>query len=133
MSDTFSAEERELVDAARAVREHAYAPYSRFRVGAAIRASSGNLYVGCNVENATFGATICAERSAIAQMVAAGDHEIAAVAVFTDAAELAMPCGICRQVIHEHGRGATVVAANPRGFARSSIGELLPNAFSLET
>ncbi len=132
MTAPLAPDEQELVDAARAVREHAYAPYSRFRVGAAVRSAEGNVYLGCNVENATFGATICAERAAIAQLVAAGDHVLAAVAVFTDAAELAMPCGICRQVIREFGSDVGVVSANPRGFARSSIAQLLPLPFSLE-
>lgn len=132
MTASLTTGERALIERARAVREHAYAPYSSFLVGAAVRSLAGNVYVGCNVENATYGATICAERAAIVQMIAAGDHGLAAVAVFTDAAELAMPCGICRQVIHEHGEGAEIVSANPRGFERTTIGELLPRAFELE-
>src|SRR6185436_14159928 len=85
--ETFEA----LIEAARVVREKAYAPYSGFSVGAAVLSESGRIYVGCNVENASYGATICAERSAIVQLVAAGDREITAVAVFVDAKDPAMP------------------------------------------
>src|SRR6185369_16938832 len=87
-----------LVESARTVRDKAYAPYSGFLVGAAVLSESGRIYVGCNVENASYGATLCAERNAIAQLVAAGERNVAAVAVFVDADDPAMPCGICRQV-----------------------------------
>jgi cytidine deaminase len=89
-----------LVQEAKAVRENAHAPYSKYQVGAAIATKSGNIYVGCNVENASFGATICAERSAIVQMVAAGDSNPVACAVVTGD-EGAAPCGMCRQVLAE--------------------------------
>src|SRR6478736_1354176 len=92
-----------LIESARAVRDNAHAPYSGFHVGAAVMSESGHIYVGCNVENASYGATLCAERSAIAQMVAAGEKRLTNVAVFVDADEPAMPCGVCRQVIAEFG------------------------------
>ena len=123
----------ELRDAARAAREQAYAPYSGFQVGAAVLSSTGRRYLGCNVENASYGATLCAERAAVAAMVSAGDREIVAVAVFTDADPPAMPCGICRQVLFELGRDAVVVVASPRAERRTSLGVLLPNAFRLES
>jgi cytidine deaminase len=118
-----------LIESARAVRERAYAPYSGFQVGAAVLTASGEVHVGCNVENASYGATICAERAAIATMVAAGETKITAVVVFVDDEEPAMPCGICRQVIAEFGPGAEIVTATPRKTKRSTIEALLPDAF----
>lgn len=122
----------ELVAAARAVRERAYAPYSQFLVGAALRAENGQIFVGCNVENASYGATICAERSAILAMIAAGQRAIAAVAVFTDADTLAMPCGLCRQVISEFERSARLVVANPRQQRVLGFSEIFPEPFVLD-
>lgn len=121
-----------LVEYARAARDHAYAPYSRFQVGAAIETAGGRVFAGANVENASYGATLCAERSAVAAMVAAGERVIARVAVYTEAAELTMPCGICRQVLVEFGRGATVVVASKDGAKVSSLSELFPHPFLFE-
>ena len=121
-----------LIESARAVRDAAYAPYSGFRVGAAVLSESGKIYVGCNVENASFGATLCAERAAIAQMVASGEHRIVTVAVFVDAAEPAMPCGICRQWIAELGPHAEIVTATHSGTKRTSIDHLMPEPFVLK-
>ena len=125
-------EQEALVAAARAVREHAYAPYSSFKVGAALRASNGELFVGCNVENASYGATICAERNAILAMVAAGQRSIASIAVFTDAETLAMPCGLCRQVISEFQRDAELIVANPREQRVLRFSEIFPEPFVLD-
>ncbi|HEX3775173.1 MAG TPA: cytidine deaminase [Polyangiaceae bacterium] len=127
----------ELVLAARAVREHAYAPYSSFFVGAALRTRDGEVFIGCNVENASYGATICAERAAICAMVAQAKRTstrrplIATIAVFTDAAELAMPCGVCRQVLSEFADRSEVVVANPREQRVISFAELFPAPFVL--
>jgi cytidine deaminase len=121
--------EDELIEAARAVRAKAYAPYSGFLVGAAVLTDTGQIHVGCNVENASYGATICAERSAISKMVASGETKIVTVAVFVDDTEPAMPCGICRQVIAEFGPHAEIISATPRETKRSSIDRLLPDAF----
>lgn len=129
MSAPLSPELARLVEAARSAREHAYAPYSGFRVGAAIETSSGAVYHGANVENASYGATICAERSAVACMVAAGERAIARVAVYTEAETLSMPCGICRQVLGEFVKSATVVAAGPSGARAVPFDELLPEPF----
>jgi cytidine deaminase len=121
-----------LVAAARAVRENAYAPYSGFRVGAALETANGGLYVGANVENASYGATICAERAAVFGMVAAGERNIVRVAVYAEGPELAMPCGMCRQVLVEHGRAAVVVVAGPGGSRTTTLSELLPEPFVFE-
>ncbi len=126
------AELEALLAAARAVREHAYAPYSAFRVGAALRAENGQIFVGCNVENASYGATICAERAAILAMVAAGQRLIGSLAVFTDAETLAMPCGLCRQVISEFQRDAQLLVANPRQHRVLSFADIFPEPFVLD-
>ena len=114
---------------AESVRAHAHAPYSNFRVGATVRAASGSVYVGCNVENASFGATVCAERNAIAAAIAAGEREIVAVAVYTEAETPALPCGICRQMIQEFGPSAVVVSTTPSDQKQTTLAELLPKAF----
>jgi cytidine deaminase len=121
----------ELLARARAVRENAHAPYSKFRVGAAVRAASGAIYTGCNVENASFGATVCAERNAIGAMVAAGERELSAVAVYTEDDAPTMPCGICRQVILEFAADAEIVAATPDARKATTLRELLPEPFKL--
>jgi cytidine deaminase len=122
-----------LVAAARTARENAYAPYSNFRVGAAVMGASGRIYVGCNVENATYGATICAERAAICSMVASGETRLTAVAVFTDASPPASPCGICRQVLVEFAEDAPVVVASPEAQSVLSLAVLLPERFTLNS
>lgn len=121
-----------LVDAARAVRERAYAPYSGFKVGAAVETASGQVFRGTNVENASYGATVCAERSAVFGMIAAGERDIVRVAVYTEAPELSMPCGMCRQVLVEHGRNAEVVVAGPGGSKVTTLAALLPEPFVFE-
>jgi cytidine deaminase len=121
----------ELVAAARAARAHAYCPYSGFSVGAALRAASGAVYSGCNVENASYGATLCAERVAVACMVANGDRAIAALAIYTDVEPPAMPCGLCRQVLQEFGRGMTIVVAGPKTTKETTLAALFPEPFVL--
>ena len=125
------AETDDLVAAARAVSRNAYAPYSEFRVGAAVRGASGRVYVGCNVENASYGATLCAERCAVAAFVAGGEQTLSAVAIWTEAAEPAMPCGLCRQVLFEFGEDVLIVAACPARMRRATLRELLPDPFVL--
>lgn len=119
--------------AAWAVRDNAYAPYSRFRVGAAVRARSGRVYVGANVENASYPVGACAERSAVCAAISAGEQEIEAVAIATDTASAVSPCGLCRQTLREFGADMTVVLAY-RGDARhrTRLGELLPMSFGPE-
>ena len=121
----------DLFAAARAVRDRAYAPYSGFRVGAALRCPDGSIHVGCNVENVAYPEGTCAEAGAIAAMVAAGRREIAEIWVLADAPEPVSPCGGCRQKLAEFaGPVATVVLAGPAGErARTTLGALLPGAF----
>lgn len=129
MSDALPPELARLVEVARQARERAYAPYSGFRVGAAIETPSGSVYSGANIENASYGATICAERAAVGNMVAAGERAIARVAVYTEGPTLSMPCGICRQVLGEFGPSATVIAAGPSGARTLALSELMPEPF----
>jgi cytidine deaminase len=119
-----------LIAAAAAVREHAFAPYSRFKVGAAVRGSSGRIYTGCNVESASFGLTCCAERVAVFKAVSEGDTELVAVAVVTDVSPPAAPCGACRQVLFEFGRDMAVIRANLTGERIDAVmADLLPDGF----
>ena len=123
-------DERELLRAAEEVRARAHAPYSRLRVGAAVRDAAGHIHVGANVENASFGLTLCAERAALAAAVAAGAlaRGITHVAVVTSAGHT--PCGACRQVLCELAPAATVLGATPSGVVRRyRIADLLPDAF----
>lgn len=119
-----------LIAAARQARENAHAPYSNFRVGAAVWAKSGRIYTGCNVENASYGLTCCAERVAIFKAVSEGERGFDAVAVVTDADTLTPPCGACRQVIWELCGDVPVILADLAGNSEQlSSGELLPRAF----
>jgi cytidine deaminase len=121
-----------LIVAATIARERAYAPYSRFKVGAAIEAEDGTIVTGCNVENASYGLTMCAERVAIGRGVAEGMTRFARVAVVTDTDTLTPPCGACRQVLWEFARDAEILLANLAGrVATYTLPELLPHAFDL--
>lgn len=120
-----------LVALAREARSRAYCPYSGFAVGAAALAASGRVFVGCNVENAAYPATVCAERTALLSAYAAGEHEIVALAVIADTPGPVSPCGTCRQVIHELAPGCRVALANLRGdIALTTPQELLPGGFT---
>jgi cytidine deaminase len=121
-----------LLQAATAVRERAYAPYSRFKVGAAIRAASGATYVGCNVENVAYPEGTCAEAGAIAAMVAAGETRILEVCVIADSPEPVPPCGGCRQKIAEFaGQEVSVTLCTTDGKERRmTVAELLPGVFT---
>lgn len=119
-----------LKAAAIAASERAYCPYSKFRVGAAVLSDSGDVFTGCNVENASYGLTICAERAAVFQMVAAGQTVIRAIAVYTPTPTPTTPCGACRQVINEFGPGAEVFSfCEGPDVSRATLAELLPSAF----
>ena len=124
-------QQRQLVVRAREVRAHGYAPASKFLVGAAVLADDGPIFVGCNVENASYGLTICAERAAICAAVAAGARQVLAVAVATDLDHAARPCGACRQVLAEFGLDMQVLLVG-RGEAieATTLSQLLPDPFT---
>jgi cytidine deaminase len=119
-----------LTDSALAVRERAHAPFSKFRVGAALEDSSGRIHTGCNVENATYGLTMCAERVAIFKAISEGAREFRRIAVAADSDALTPPCGACRQLLWEFCGDIEVILVNPRG-ARESLRlkDLFPRPF----
>ncbi len=120
-----------LENHARQVRPNAYVPYSKFPVGAAVLTTTGDIFRGCNVENATFGATVCAERTAIGCAVADGHTELRALCVITEVSPPAAPCGICRQVIAEFCDDLPIMMVHPEGERRyTTLGKLLPLRFS---
>jgi cytidine deaminase len=122
-----------LEAAARAALTRAYAPYSRFRVGAAIETVEGEVFAGCNVENASYGLTICAERAAVAQAVGAGFRRFRRVVVASESEPPAAPCGACRQVLWEFGPDLVVEAIGPQSRKQWRMIDLLPDAFGSES
>ena len=129
--------DRELLNTALIAREAAYAPYSGYLVGAALLAEDGNVYTGCNIENASYSATLCAERAAFAAAVSAGVRRFKAIAVAggkgRKADAMASPCGVCRQVMAELcNEDFAVILGNETALSRYTLGELLPLSFQLE-
>jgi cytidine deaminase len=123
-----------LVAAAKAASLHAYCPYSDFAVGAAVQSADGRVFAGCNVENASYGLAVCAERNAVFQAVAAGARAIVAVAIYTPTPAYATPCGACRQVLLEFGPNAEVLCeCDGGGRGHFTVSTLLPHAFVLKT
>lgn len=121
-----------LVEQAKQARNNAYAPYSGFAVGAAVLSESNRIYAGCNVENASYGLSICAERVAISNMIAAGERQLRAIAIVTGSTSPAQPCGACRQVMAEFAEDLPVYLAStvPGSVDRiTSLSKLLPDAF----
>ncbi len=119
-----------LIEAAQTVRQHAYAPYSDYLVGAALLTNGGAIYTGCNVENAAFSPTICAERVALVKAISEGEREFEAIAVVTDNG--AFPCGLCRQMMYEFSPLMTVIVVDAEGIMvnESTLAELLPKGFT---
>lgn len=125
-----------LVDAARRARANAYAPYSEYRVGAAIATADGSIFSGCNVENASLGATMCAERGAIARMIASGESSPVACAIVTGGEKPASPCGICRQVLAEFAKDMPILLVGDTDDGRevrteTTLAVLFPDRFEL--
>jgi cytidine deaminase len=122
----------ELVKEAKKAATHAYAPYSKYRVGAALLTDNGEIFVGCNVENASYGLTICAERAAIFSARCAGQSQWRAIAVFAPQAPSPLPCGACRQVMSEGGNSPRVlVIANDESVQEFTFEDLFPHSFTL--
>ncbi|MFW9935977.1 MAG: cytidine deaminase [Candidatus Thorarchaeota archaeon] len=125
--------DEELIQKARVAQSHAYAPYSQFAVGAALLTEDGQVFTGCNVENATFGATVCAERTAVFSAVCHGARRFVKIAIVTDNKEPVMPCGICRSVLFEFAPNLEVIAVGSSGqVEKISLSQLYPKGFRLE-
>ena len=125
-----AAQTQELITRAREASTKAYCPYSRFCVGAALLTTSGEIYTGCNVENASYGLTICAERNAIFHAVAEGNTNIKALVIYTPTERPTAPCGACRQVINEFGPNVRVICVcNGSEEINTTVTDLLPDAF----
>ncbi len=123
-------ESKELIESAKQVREKAFAPFSNFRVGAAVKTKSGKIFTGCNIESASYGLTVCAERVAIWKAVSEGEKEFTNIAVVADTKELTPPCGTCRQIIWEFCGDVPVTFANLKGNVETvQMKNLLPRAF----
>ncbi|MDO4753823.1 MAG: cytidine deaminase [Bacillota bacterium] len=122
---------KELIERALDASKNAYAPYSHFKVGAALLAESGNIYTGCNIENASYGATICAERAAIAHAVGEGERHFTVIAVVCESRTRLFPCGICRQTLSEFGE-MDVVVEGEQSFEVFKLSELIPLSFQAE-
>ncbi|NLY18289.1 MAG: cytidine deaminase [Clostridiaceae bacterium] len=125
-------EKNTLIEKAMEAKKNAYVPYSNFRVGAAVYTGNGKVYTGCNVENASYGAAICAERTAVVKAVSDGETALKAIAITSDSEDYTFPCGICRQVIAEFGNDETrVICSNKDGKYREyTLKDILPHAFT---
>ena len=124
--------DRELLNLAGQASENAYAPYSRFLVGAALECEDGTVYTGCNVENAALGSTICAERTAVCKAVSEGHRRFRRLAVYAEGTDYCMPCGACRQVLAEFSPDMELLCAKAGGrYVSYKLSELLPHGFSL--
>lgn len=123
---------QELIAEAMKAKENAYVPYSHFRVGAALLTESGRVYTGCNIENVSYGATNCAERTAVFKAVSEGEREFKAIVITGDSGDYLPPCGICRQVLLEFGKDSieVILANSIEDYKVTTLGELLPGAFS---
>lgn len=121
----------ELLEHAKDAAQHAYAPYSGFKVGAALLGKDGKLYQGCNVENASYSLTICAERTALFKAISAGERNFEAIAIWVESDQLFPPCGACRQALYEFAPDMQVIWGNANGHQICTLQDLLPGAFTL--
>lgn len=123
---------QDLINAARLARENAFAPFSGFKVGSAVATADGRIYTGCNIENASYGLTLCAERVAIFKAISEGVRKLKSIAVVADTDELTPPCGACRQIIWEFCGNCELVLANLNGKSETiAFAEIFPRAFDL--
>ena len=130
MTEKTSEAEQRLIDAAKKARDNAHAPYSNFKVGAAILTGDGNIYSACNVENASYGGSVCAERNAVASAVAAGEKNFVQLAIVTQSDPPAAPCGLCRQVLVEFCDDLPILLCNLKGeVVRTTLRDLQPLPF----
>lgn len=124
--------DRKLIDISKEAQKNAYAPYSNFKVGAALLCRDGSVYTGCNIENATYGATNCAERTAVFKAVSEGKRDFTAIAITSSGGGLTFPCGICRQVLAEFSPEIWILLEDESGgICEYELSELLPHSFSL--
>lgn len=122
--------DQELLTRAKEAQKHAYVPYSHYRVGAALLAADGKVYIGCNIENASYGLTICAERTALFKAISEGERDFAAMAVIVDGDTMATPCGACRQVLAEFAPTMRCILGNGAGEHKvTTVAALLPDGF----
>lgn len=119
-----------LIDKAKEAREMAYVKYSNFKVGAALLGKSGKIYTGCNVENASYGATICAERVAFTKAISEGEKEFEAIAIVSSSEDVTYPCGICRQFMSEFGLDLKLIFTDEKKISEYKLSNLLPHAFT---
>jgi cytidine deaminase len=123
--------DQELIDKAKEVSQNAYAPYSDYKIGAALRTASGKIYTGCNVENSSYGLTICAERAAVFNAVSQGEKDFKEIVVFSDSDVLFSPCGACRQVMKEFSGSLKVTVISGEKTLNTTVDDLLPHGFHL--
>lgn len=122
----------QLIELAKKAMENAYAPYSNFKVGAALLCQNGKVYTGCNIENSSYGASNCAERTAVFKAVSEGEHNFVKIAIVSSSGDFTFPCGICRQVLSEFmPEGSIVLCSAENGIEEFTLEELLPYAFKL--
>ncbi len=122
----------ELINCAKEAMKNSYSPYSKFAVGSALLAKSGKIYLGCNIENASYGASNCAERTAIFKAVSEGEKEFEGIAIVSSSNDYTYPCGICRQVLSEFMPEGEIILYNEKDIKTIKVKDLLPYAFSLE-
>ncbi|MGI6500377.1 MAG: cytidine deaminase [Anaerostipes sp.] len=120
----------ELLEIAKQAKENAYAPYSKFQVGAAVLTKTGEVFTGCNIENSSYGGTICAERTAIGNAVSGGHVDLEMIAIASSGEQTVYPCGICRQVMNEFNQSMIILCESETGFEEYTLPELLPKGFN---
>ncbi|MDI3471851.1 MAG: cytidine deaminase [Thermotogaceae bacterium] len=123
-------DDKHLIEIARKAKENAYSPYSKFKVGAALLTKNGKVYTGCNIENSSFGLSICAERVAIFKAISEGEKDFEKIVIVADTTESIRPCGACRQVMSEFGDFEIVMVSKKNEIAKSSVRKLLPFNFN---